>query len=86
MSINYLGMISAISFTNAKIVEGKKDKILVLETNLRDLMLLSFSIKKKMSIEHLVNLGDFAKNFAKNITKTMLPRCFIKITVHPSFT
>ena len=54
-------MISAISFTNGKIAEGKKDKILVLETNFRDLMLLSFLINKKMSIEHLVNLGDFAK-------------------------
>ena len=79
-------MISAISFTNGKLVEGKKEETLVLETNLRDLMLLSFLINKKMSIEHLVNLGDFAENFAKNITKTTLPRCFIKITVHPSFT
>ena len=79
-------MISAISFTNGNLVEGKKEETLVLETNLRDLMLLSFLINKKMSIEHLVNLGDFAKNFAKNITKTMLPRCFIKVTVHPSFT
>ena len=79
-------MISAISFTNGKIFEGKKDETLVLEKNLRDLMLLSFLINKKMSIEHLVNFGDFAKNFTKNITKTMLARCFIKITVHPSFT
>ena len=79
-------MISAISFTNGKIAESKNDKIPVLETNLRDLMLLSFLINKKMSIEHLVNLGNFAKNFAKNSTKTSLERCFIKITVHPSFT
>ena len=79
-------MISAISFTNGKIVEGKKDKTFVLETNLKDLMLLSFIINKKMNIEHLVNLGDFAKNSGKNITKTTLARCFIKITVHPSFT
>ena len=78
-------MISAISFTNG-IVEGKKDETLVLETNHRDFMLLGFLINKKMSIEHLVNLGDFAKNFIKNIIKTMLARCFIKITVHPSFT
>ena len=54
-------MISAISFTNGNLVEGKKEETLVLETNLRDLMLLSFLINKKMSIEHLVNLGDFAK-------------------------
>ena len=79
-------MISAISFTNGKIVEGKKDETLVLETNLKDLMLLSFLINKKMSIEHLVNLGEFAKDFRKNITTTMLARCFIEITVHPSFT
>ena len=79
-------MISAISFTNGKIVEGKKDETFVLETNLKDLMLLSFLINKKMSIEHLVNLGDFAKNSGKNIAKTTLARCFIKITVHPSFT
>ena len=78
-------MISAISFTNG-IVEGKKDKTLVLETNHRDLMLLDLLINKKMSIEHLVNFGDFAKNFTKNIIETMLARCFIKTTVHPSFT
>ena len=65
MSIHYHGMISAISFTNEKVAEGKKDKILALETNLRDLMLLSFLINKKMSIEHLVNLGDFAKILLK---------------------
>ena len=79
-------MISAISFTNGKIVEGKKHETLVLETNLNDLMLLSFLINKEISIEHLVNLGDFAKDFRKNITKTMLAWCFIKITVRPSFT
>ena len=79
-------MISAISFTNGKLVGGKKDETLALEANHRDLMLLSFLINKKMSIEHLVNLGNFAKNFAKNSTKTSLERCFIKITVHPSFT
>ena len=58
-------MISAISFTNGNLVEGKKEETLVLETNLRDLMLLSFLINKKMSIEHLVNLGDFAKILLK---------------------
>ena len=78
-------MISAISFTNGKLVGGKKDETLALEANHRDLMLLSFLINKKMSIEHLVNLGDFAKNFAKSITKTTLPRSFIKINVHPCF-
>ena len=79
-------MISAISFTNGKIVECKKHETLVLETNLKDLKLLSFLVNKKMSIEKLVNLGDIAKNFTKHITKTTLGRCFIKIIVHPSFT
>ena len=79
-------MISAISFTNGKIFKGKKEETLVLEKKLRDLMLLSFLINKKMSIEKLVNLGDIAKNFTKHITKTTLGRCFIKIIVHPSFT